>query len=66
MVLAYLMVGTRVQGDTMPRPMLVVSRTQDPTGIDQLFQQGYAVVCVSDEMDPDTFRLVVQDWIGER
>jgi hypothetical protein len=61
-----LMVGTRVQGDTMARPMMVASRTQGLAGIDQLFQQGYAIVGIADEFDPKTFRLVVQDWIGER
>jgi hypothetical protein len=61
-----LMVGTRVQGDTMARPMMVASGTQSLAGIDQLFQQGYAIVGIADESDPKTFRLVVQDWIGER
>ena len=61
-----LMVGTRVQGDTMARPMMVASGTQSLAGIDQLFQQGYAIVGIADEFDPKTFRLVVQDWIGER
>jgi hypothetical protein len=61
-----LMVGTRVQGDTMARPMMVASGTQGLAGIDQLFQQGYAIVGIADESDPKTFRLVVQDWIGER
>jgi hypothetical protein len=61
-----LMVGTRVQGDTMARPMMVASGTQSLAGIDQLFQQGYAIVGIADEFDPKTFRFVVLDWIGER
>jgi hypothetical protein len=59
-----LMVGTRVQGDTMPRPMMVVPLAEVSASLNQLFQQGYAIVCVSDEWG--TSGLVVQDWIGER
>jgi hypothetical protein len=51
-----LLVGTRVQGDTMPRPVLVVPGGGDPTPI---FKQGYAVVGVADNLPSRT-------WIGER
>jgi hypothetical protein len=61
-----LMVGTRVQGDTMPRPVMVVPLSQVLAGLKQLFQQGYAIVGIADEFDFKTSRLVVQDWIGER
>jgi hypothetical protein len=61
-----LLVGTRVQGDTMARPVMVVSHSQSSTALDQLFQQGYALVAVSNEFSPGTSGPVVQDWIGER
>lgn len=37
----YAVVGTRVQGDTLPRPFMA---SQTPSGIDALHQQGYATV----------------------
>ncbi|HET6933817.1 MAG TPA: immunoglobulin domain-containing protein [Candidatus Angelobacter sp.] len=39
----YLLVGTRVQGDTMPRPFKVVSSTNANPG-PELFSQGYALI----------------------
>jgi hypothetical protein len=60
-----LMVGTRVQGDTMPRPMMIVPLAQESAGLDQLFQQGYAIVGVSNEFGTGPAG-VMRDWIGER
>jgi hypothetical protein len=51
-----LLVGTRVQGDTMPRPVMVVPGGSDPAPI---YKQGYAIVGVSDNLPSRTF-------IGER
>lgn len=52
-----LLVGTRVHGDTLPRPIQIVSL---PSGIPgQLIQQGYAVVGVVQTAGNNT-------WIGER
>jgi hypothetical protein len=60
-----LMVGTRVQGDTMPRPMMIVPLAQEAAGLDQLFQQGYAIVGVANEFGTGPAG-VMRDWIGER
>jgi hypothetical protein len=61
-----LMVGTRVQGDTMPRPMMIVPLAQDSAGVTQLFQQGYAIVGVSNEFGTGPAGVIMRDWIGER
>jgi hypothetical protein len=58
----WVLIGTRVQGDTMPRPMLVGS-ILDGT-IDPLLQQGYAIVGVVNQYQGAT--LVVKNYIGER
>ena len=56
----FLLVGTRVQGDTMPRPFKVLtSPAQDVT--DQLWGEGYALV-TSIVNDNDTTVI----WIGEK
>jgi hypothetical protein len=60
-----LMVGTRVQGDTMPRPMMIVPLAQESAGLNQLFQQGYAIVGVSNEFGTGPAG-VMRNWIGER
>jgi hypothetical protein len=53
-----LLVGTRVHGDSLPRPILVVPGGQSPTA---LSTQGYATVAV---LYSGTTGFV--DWIGER
>ncbi len=57
----FLLVGTRVQGDTMPRPVLVVVPTTD-ADLTPLFQSGDAVVgfLVNSAGNRST------TWIGER
>jgi hypothetical protein len=42
----YLMVGTRVQGDTMTRPFAVVSGASGTDLYRTLMQPGYALVAV--------------------
>ena len=56
----FLLVGTRVQGDTMPRPFKVVT---SPTGdvSSQLWQQGYALIAAIDN-GKDT----AITWLGEK
>jgi hypothetical protein len=57
-----ILIGTRVQGDTMPRPFLVgdvLAGTVDP-----LFEQGYAIVAVIEEYQNTA--LVLKSYIGER
>lgn len=44
----YILVGTRVQGDTMPRPFKAVNSTVADAGT-ELFPQGYALVGVIDD-----------------
>jgi hypothetical protein len=44
----YILVGTRVQGDTMPRPFKVISPTSQDTS---LFDQGYALIGTIDNPD---------------
>ena len=56
-----LLVGTRVHGDTLPRPVMVVPLSGD---INQLLQQGYAVVGVAQFTQDNN--LVQRDTIGER
>lgn len=56
------LLGTRVQGDTMPRPVLVGSVL---TGtVDPVMQQGYAIVAVVNEYQGNV--LVIKNYIGER
>ena len=56
----FLLVGTRVQGDTMPRPMrIVTSPIEDVNGL--LWSQGYAlVVAIDNGLGTAT------TWIGEK
>lgn len=57
-----ILVGTRVQGDTMPRPLLigdVFAGTVDP-----VLAQGYAIVAVVDVYQNNV--LVQKNYIGER
>lgn len=59
-----IMVGTRVKGDTMSRPILTV--IEPPTAsLTQMEQQGYAVVGVLFK-DDSTGNLLTRTWIGER
>jgi hypothetical protein len=60
------LIGTRVQGDTVPRPMMVVPLAQLNTGLPQMFQQGYAIVGVAIQSTSAASAVAVQDWIGER
>jgi hypothetical protein len=57
----YLLVGTRVQGDTMPRPILMAVPTTD-ADLTRLFQSGHAVVgyLVNSAGSGSSI------WIGER
>lgn len=55
------MVGTRVQGDSMPRPVLSVAEP----AVQQLADGGYAVVAVAMKWDAQD-DLVVNQYIGER
>ena len=57
-----ILIGTRVQGDTMPRPFLVgdiIAGTEYP-----LFAQGYAIVGATQEFQGDA--LVLSQYFGER
>ena len=55
----YLLVGTRVQGDSMPRPFIAVnSATQDSLTL--LFNGGYALVSVISNADHTI------TWLGEK
>ena len=59
-----ILLGSRVLGDVMPRPVLVgdvLSGTVDP-----LLQQGYAIVARVTMYDPQTSALTIQQFIGER
>ena len=56
------LVGTRVQGDTMPRPFMSTAIANDPT----MFQQGYAMVASITYPSPtmaDTYTIA---YLGER
>ncbi len=56
----FLLVGTRVQGDTMPRPFKVITTPAgDVSG--QLWQQGYALIAAIDN-GKDT----AITWLGEK
>ena len=59
-----LLVGTRVHGDTMPRPIMVIDVPQDggPAILNQL---GYAVVGLLYNLD-NKGNLLANYWIGER
>jgi hypothetical protein len=59
-----IMVGTRVKGDTMPRPILTVTEPPSPPSLTQI-EQGYAVVGVVWKLD-STGNLLTRTWIGER
>ena len=58
-----LLVGTRVKGDTLPRPILVESLEDSYT---PLAQQGYAIVGIVQVDDPNPNNLPVRNIIGER
>ena len=45
--------------------MMIVPLAQESAGLDQLFQQGYAIVGVSDEICTGPAG-IMRDWIGER
>lgn len=57
-----ILIGTRVQGDTMPRPVLVGDVNARTTG--SVFAQGYAVVAVVYKIQNNN--LVLGNYIGER
>jgi hypothetical protein len=59
-----LLVGTRVHGDTMPRPIKVIDVLQDGSPA-VLNQQGYAVVGLLYNID-NKANLLADYWIGER
>ena len=54
----YILVGTRVQGDTLARPLMTV--TQSTPGPISLTQQGYAIVAVLSNPNGSV------EFIGER
>ena len=60
-----IMVGTRVKGDTLPRPILTVTEPPSPPSLTQMEQQGYAVVGVVWKLD-STGKFLTRTWIGER
>jgi hypothetical protein len=60
-----IMVGTRVKGDTLSRPILTVTEPPSPPSLTQMEQQGYAVVGVVFKND-STGKLLTRTWIGER
>jgi hypothetical protein len=54
----FFVVGTRVQGDTMPRPFKIVnSATEDPS---VLFKEGYSIVASVTNAD------LSNTWVGEK
>ena len=59
-----LLVGTRVRGDTMPRPIKVIDVLQDGSPA-VLNEQGYAVVGLLYNID-NKANLLADYWIGER
>ena len=54
-----LLIGTRVQGDTLPRPFEAVQGTQ---AFQTLQQQGYAIVGVVDDLTA----AAPYTWLAER
>jgi hypothetical protein len=54
---SYLIVGTRVQGDTMPRPFAVVPQGAQ---ILSVMQQGYAIVGIVEPPNGGTFTYLVE------
>ena len=56
----FLLVGTRVQGDTTPRPLKILVSPQDDVKA-QLWGQGYAVI--TSFPDPS---FTTGTWIGEK
>lgn len=59
-----LLVGTRLHGDTLPRPMMIIDVPQDGSP-EPLDQQGYAVVGLIYDLD-STGAYLANYWIGER
>jgi hypothetical protein len=57
------MVGTRVQGDTMPRPFMSVAQG---SGRLTMFQQGYATVGIISYPSPTVANTYVTTLLGER
>ena len=58
-----ILVGTRVQGDTMPRPIQIVSEPPSPPSFTTL-EQGYSVVGVVFHVAANGD--LTRTWIGER
>ena len=58
-----ILVGTRVQGDTMPRPFLVGDELAGT--VDAVFAQGYATVAVVNKFQSNS-ALVLKNYLGER
>jgi hypothetical protein len=56
------MVGTRVQGDTMPRPFISTSDANNSP----MFQQGYATVGIVTYPSPTTANTDITTFLGER
>ena len=56
------LVGTRVQGDTMPRPFMSTAIANDPT----MFQQGYAIVASITYSSPTVADTYTIAYLGER
>lgn len=60
-----ILIGTRVQGDTMPRPFLVgVLLEGTPETVDPLFAQGYAIIAVVTKIQNNS--IVLKNYLGER
>lgn len=59
-----LLVGTRLHGDTLPRPMMIIDVPQDGSP-EPLDQEGYAVVGLIYDLDA-TGNFLANYWIGER
>ena len=57
------MVGTRVQGDTMPRPFMSVTQGSDRQ---TMYQQGYATVGIIFYPSPTVANTYVTTLLGER
>jgi hypothetical protein len=56
------LVGTRVQGDTMPRPFMSTAIANDPT----VFQQGYAMIGTIDYPSPTVPNTLATIVLAER
>ena len=56
------LVGTRVQGDTLPRPFMSTAIANDPT----MFQQGYAIVGSITYPSPTVADTYTIAYLGER